>query len=398
MSLFKKEDKIKKDINLTTLSRPQDDDGPINALPEYKIRTMYTDLQEIEPQKEIKKAPLPKTDTKEIKKEKKIEKQQIREERKKIKERKKQERIEKQQAQKTALFEKKKSLIKRAPLPNIEELIKSAPIDKKIKKAPLPGTEQLIGSIPINLPIIEESKKDIKEAKPEKKIESYIPIPRKRKIRPIFLLLIIALLIIGGVFYWINREPEPVIPDPIPEQIQPSESLIQVNETKIFDLQDSLFELIKEKSQNQEIGITRRLAILKNEKEFLSLNELFQKLEITPPPYTISNLEENYTLVIYSQEQGKRLNLVIQVKNSEILKQRMKEWESTMFNNFSKFYIDDQPGEKASEAFLIDNYKGIDIRYINLPDPDLTLNYTIRNNLLIIGTSKQAIYSIVDNL
>ncbi|MFH2032796.1 MAG: hypothetical protein ABIJ40_19555, partial [Bacteroidota bacterium] len=172
----------------------------------------------------------------------------------------------------------------------------------------------------------------------------------------------------------------------------------QVNETKIFDLQDSLFELIKEKSQNQEIGITRRLAILKNEKEFLSLNELFQKLEITPPPYTISNLEENYTLVIYSQEQGKRLNLVIQVKNSEILKQRMKEWESTMLNNFSKFYIDDQPGEKASEAFLIDNYKGIDIRYINLPDTDLTLNYTIRNNLLIIGTSKQAIYSIVDNL
>jgi len=38
------------------------------------------------------------------------------------------------------------------------------------------------------------------------------------------------------------------------------------------------------------------------------------------------------------------------------------------------------------------------IRYKNLPYPTLTLNYTILSNFLVIGTSKELMYSTIDRI
>ena len=62
MKLFGGKKKIKKNIKeLNTLSKPQDDDGSINALPEHKIITMQDDLAELEviPEKKIIPVPIP---------------------------------------------------------------------------------------------------------------------------------------------------------------------------------------------------------------------------------------------------------------------------------------------------------------------------------------------------
>jgi len=134
------------------------------------------------------------------------------------------------------------------------------------------------------------------------------------------------------------------------------------------------------------------------EKEFLSLTEFFQELEINIPPYVLAELKENYNLLVFSRVTGKRLGLITEIKNPQALKEQLRFWEQTMLGDFKNFYPDQSPGESATQDFQDAVYKDISIRYINLPNPDLALNYAIMNNVFIIGTSKDMMYMIVDNL
>lgn len=321
------------------------DKTSINALPEYKIRTMKEDLAKAGPAK--KSAP----------------------------------------PEKLPIAPEDKPA--RAPLPSAEELIS----EKKLPKAPKPAPKPASKIEKPKVPILEKKK------------------PKKFNLKPLIILAILVLVIIAisAFFYWQGTKPpqpseegagqaEPQIE---PEQPIPSASLIPVNETKIISLspETSVFNLLKQEAEaSQLINTFKRIAILKNEQEFLSLKELFQELVIPVPPYTLLELKQDYTLVLYSQNQGRRLGLITQVKNPGNLRTQLIVWEQTMVDNFKNFYIDDQPGEKETQIFQDDNYKETAIRYINLPNPYLTLNYAILNDLFIIGTSKEVIYTIIDKI
>ena len=325
------------------------DDKPINALPDYEIRTMKDDLAELG----LKK------------------------------------------------LEKEAKTFPR-PLPEVEE--EPAPPEKLPilpKKAPLPGTEELIVAEelapPPPLPQIEE----LKIPKPA---PAYAPIPkRKNSILILVIILVIILLGGGGFIYWQIKKPitpPPVQPPPVVTP-QPSAPLILINETKIISLSPdkSLFELLKEEAKLEQPILTfKRVALLKNEKDFLSLAEIFQNLEIPVPPYVLAELKENYNLVLFSQATGKRLGLISEVKDDLNLKEQLGVWEQTMLDDFKNFYPSQIPGTRASQTFLDDIYQGIAIRYVNLPYSTLTLNYTILNNLLIIGTSKELMYNSIDKI
>jgi hypothetical protein len=292
-----------------------------------------------------------------------------------------------------------------------------APPDKLpvVERVSLPSTEELISKRelpkpPKPAPKIEKPKVPILEKKPRKEKKPFWT-PKKKRGLIIIIIIIIILIAIGGFFYWQGTKPES-FPEPEPQpQAQtpePSTSLIPVDETKIISLsiETSVFNLLKQEAEtDQLINTFKRIAILKTETEFLSLNELFQELEIIVPPYALTELGPDYTLVLYNQDEGKRLGLITQVKNSENLKTQLTNWEQTMLNNFQNFYIDDQPGQKETETFQDDIYspdgeagQKTAIRYINLPTPDLTINYAIVNDLLIISTSKELIYTIIDKI
>jgi len=336
MKLFGGKKKIKKNIKeLNTLSKPQDDDGSINALPEHKIITMQGDLAELKgiSEKEITTAPI---------------------------------------------SEKKQAYI---------------PVSKKLKKAPLPSTEELIGAAPKNLPVFEKIPKK-KDSLKETSIK--VPIPLKRSFNPLFIILIIIIILggIGGFFYWQGKEAPPVI-EPEPEQIEPSQSLIPVSETIIiFSPEKTIKEIIKEQgTKEQNTDTFKRIVIQKSEKEFFSLSELFERLEIIAPPYTMLELGENYTLFINNN----KLGIAIEIKNSDNLKSRLRIWEETMLDSFKNFYLEDYANLSCNE-FIDNKYKEIDIRYSNIADPIINVNYAIANNLLIIGISKNLMYNTIDKI
>ncbi len=280
-------------------------------------------------------------------------------------------------------------------------------------KTALPTTEELIAK---KEKVVKEKKavkvKKVKKRKPVPK-----PKPKQPKAKPKSLvILIIAVIILAGIalfFYWQGLKP-PISPEqPQPESIKPSESLIVVDETKIISLlpeasfTDTLKQNIKQESRKEQgIGTFKRLAVLKNTKEFLSLIAFFEKMQLIVPPYALTELlGPNYTLALYNQNGEKHLVLVSEVKNSENLKEQLNFWEKTMFNDLKNFFLTETPGQPLTSEFeeiayppTIEPEKQATIRYLNFSDPNLTFDYTIIKDVFVLTTNREAMYKIVDNL
>lgn len=368
---------IEKALPKNLSNPPEDSTRPINALPDYEVRTMKDDLAELgltKLEREAKGMPT-------------------------------EEELETGGKPGVPIIKHAEGEIKReVPVP---EALPIAP-----KKSALPSTEELVS----------EKEKEMPFIRPMPEIEEALPIPETEKLKipevsyapaapshkkRILLLIIAAIVVISGFgvgafFLWPKSTPEPT-PAPFPPTTtpKPSAALISVNETKIITLtnEKSLFETLKDEAKSEQaINTFKRVAILKNETEFISLNEFFQALEISVSPYTLGDLKTNYTLVIFSQGTGKRLGIIAEAQNPEDLKNQIRNWEQTMLDDLKNFYISDVPGARASKTFLDDIYSGVAIRYVNLPYTTLTLNYTILNNLLIIGTSKELMYTTIDRI
>jgi len=375
---------IEKALPKNLSNPPEDSTRPINALPDYEVRTMKDDLAELgltKLEREAKGMPT-------------------------------EEEFETGGKPGVPIIKHAEGEIKREiPAP---EALPTAP-----KKSALPSTEELVSEKEEEMPFVRPRPEPAPKTMPE--IEEAPPVPETEKLKipevsyapatpshkkRILLLIIAAIIVIGGFgvgafFLWPKTTPEPTpTPNP-PTTPKPSTALISVNQTKIITLtnEKSLFETLKDEAKSEQtINTFKRIAILKNEREFISLNEFFQALEIPVSPYTLGDLKTNYTLVIFSQGTGKRLGIIAEVQNPEDLKNQMRDWEQTMLDDLKNFYVSDVPGARANKTFLDDIYQGVAIRYVNLPYTTLTLNYTIPNNLLIVGTSKELMYTTIDRI
>jgi hypothetical protein len=227
------------------------------------------------------------------------------------------------------------------------------------EKISLPGIEELIA----------KEEKTVKGKKVKKRKPAPRPKPKqpKTKPKPVVILIIIAIILAGIAlfFYWQGLKPwtspseEQSEEQPKTESIKPSESLIAVDETKIISLlleasfTDALKQDIKQESQKEQgIGTFKRLAVLNpsadGKKEFLSLIEFFEKMQLIVPPYALTELlGPNYTLALYNQNKEKHLVLVSEVKNSENLKEQLNFWEKTMFNDLKNFFLTEIPDQPS---------------------------------------------------
>lgn len=374
---------IKKNLPFKATENEKGD--PINALPEYKIRTMKGDLAELGLVKLEKEAKIPQPS-------------------------------EKIEVISKPLVEKREP--KRAPLPSAEELVTEKAVEPIPAPPPSPPQHP---PAPVNLPIEKEEVKPAKKPvkKPVYRKPIYQPdfikaIRSKKRLKFLVILIIIFLVLfgIGSFFYWQGKKqpspPKPVTENQQPEKPKPSESLIAAEEIKTPFLigKGSLLELLKkEAGTDQPASTFKRIAVLKNEKEFLSLNEVLQELEITPPPYVLTELKENYNLVLYSSQNGKKhLGLITEVKNSTNLKEQLRFWEETMVNDLRNIFLT-TPGQPAASKFQDNIYpptaeagKQAAIRYINFPEPDLTIDYAIMGSFFVLTTSKESMYKIIDRI
>lgn len=289
-----------------------------------------------------------------------------------------------------------------------------------------------------------------------------VPPVSKPKLKPakknkllflIIFVIVIILGIIGGLLYWLNyiREPatysvcqdfqcvviegkgaDQCLSDieclpPEPEKPIP---LISVSGAEIIEVNTGeedkfLDNLNKIASKSSAKGSLRQVLVKKSntntkEKSYTSLSEFIDLIGIYMPLSLRTYFGENYTLFTYTpsadmeeyyqcQESniitsdcyGSRLGLVIELSDIAKAKQELLNWEPVMLNDLKPFILAN--ASSTQEIIFQDstepNYKDADfIRYINLPISSISIDYAIKNNLLIIATSKNSLRAAIDIL
>jgi hypothetical protein len=313
------------------------------------------------------------------------------------------------------------------------------PVIESAKKSVLPLSTQPRPATEIPKPSIPLKKEFKRESEKKKEVK---PMIKGRHLNFIFIGLAVILIIggIGGFFYWwnylrsvplvthfecqnnqcLNVEGEGEDKCQTDQDCQPAEpaepvipeTIIPITETKIIELaigeEDLLLERLKLTAIEKQTSNTLRRVLVKLvspvEKKYARLDTLLSSLGITLPisirqSIATSTLErENHTFFFYSQPEGNRLGLVINMKESSTLVQDLKTWEESMIANLRPLLLRDDVPAAATQEFQDNTYREIAIRYINFPDPSLTIDYALVADKLVITTSRESIYAVIDAL
>ena len=115
------------------------------------------------------------------------------------------------------------------------------------------------------------------------------------------------------------------------------------------------------------------------------------------PEDVLSALEENFELYAYDDPAaGVRFGFAIDVKNGVSLPQALTARELLLPQSFDSV-IEKNKISANPVVFHDSTYSGQAIRYTNLnPEETYSIDYTVMNNKLVVGTSKDTLRVIVD--
>lgn len=238
----------------------------------------------------------------------------------------------------------------------------------------------------------------------------------RRNIRLLILGAIIVLGTAGALFYLRNTEEE-ITPTPTPVVITPTptplglESIFGNNIGYIHFLSGSNgYDAVNSTKQNVRPG---ELSFYRVNYDHgngeppinLSFADFLSRLLIAHPT-EIDSINNNQSLLLGISGALPGVNnksavaIITTIPNNEVVKAGMTKWEASIPEDL-KALFGINPTQKSSPTFSDNVYKGVAIRYMNFPNADSTIDYAIVSpsaglNVLIITSSKNLIYSIID--
>ncbi|MBU1136819.1 hypothetical protein KKD72_00415 [Patescibacteria group bacterium] len=248
-------------------------------------------------------------------------------------------------------------------------------------------------------------------------------------------LLVLILAAIGGFFYWKGHSQipvpvhlvcqnfqcieiqgegenecslngdclpaEPVLPQPL--ILSPKTKTIEINKGEESSFWDKLEPSL---SEDETENVLERILIKMVDgfnKEYAGLGDFLSLTEINIPSDLARLIEqseangEDYTLFAYNQSEGKRLGLALKLKTGADLTEILKNWEKDIEHDLTPLFLGMDISNSAAE-FKDNVYQGKNIRYVNFPDPDLSIDYAIIDDKLLITTSQESMYAAIDAL
>jgi len=350
----------------------------------------------------------------------------------------------------------KTGISKPLAIPPIQTMLKDMAVLKSEKKessppAGLPVAESAIPkpAIPKPIPSLPSRLDQLKEKKPKPSLADQKELKTESEVEKNYLKFaligLVAILIIGGIggfFYWWNyirivvppivyhykcqdqqcvsvegegenqcqvnedcqlAEPaEPVIPDP----------LISINKTSVIELsvgqENLLFDELKTFMAKEQASSTFSRILVKTisptQKKYMDLATLIPVLKANFPISVVQaiadseNVAGNYTLFSYSQAKGNRLGIIISLTESADLVQELKNWETSIVSDLEPFFMDLAKQPATADGFQDNVYKETNIRYLNFNDPNLSIDYAVKDDKLIITTSRNSMFAVIDAL
>jgi hypothetical protein len=212
----------------------------------------------------------------------------------------------------------------------------------------------------------------------------------------------------GGYYYWISREnkqnKETIKLPPPPNEEALTFSIEKPNYLPL-DIDASDSTKIKEDIKKYVARVANSGSLTPIEFVITDLKNnplnfpLFaSKMGINFSQDLISNLntEAKFSLFIYNDIQKTRLGLVVDSVDDYKLKKVLFQEEADLVKELDPLFLD-ITYDSEIKSFGSSSYDNMGIRYINLTAlGDLTVDYTIFENKLIIGTTKMTIRSVMD--
>ncbi len=212
-----------------------------------------------------------------------------------------------------------------------------------------------------------------------------------------------------------------------PSPTQTSKAFLMADEEEVIKLNtlDEAYSAL-EKSNSKPVpenGFRRVILMGKDRFSSLRLGQIWQAVKalalgsssytellsteaidswgLAMPDSVYRQLEDNYNLFFYGQPGGgNRVVLIFKVKNPDGLVSTMLNWEPTMLYDLKKIFLGQPHGAPMTNSFVDNIYKDVHIRYLNLPKPNLTIDYALvsQKGYLIITTSRESMWATIDKI
>ena len=293
-------------------------------------------------------------------------------------------------------------------------------MEKELKKVPLPGVEKP----PTEEIVITRV--------------GELPFHRTKSFRLVLSGLAIILITIAGLtFYWqkyyeqiplipeVLRNlfvPKPAVPPeekigeiapaPPPPPVEkfaevPPSLLLTREPEKTVTLtprtksKEDVLEALTIEIQTQESPDTLKRIILKVDEHYLTSQEFFDALEISTPAGWLANFAGEFNFFIYTQNEGYRWAAVLKWRDAQKALNDMQKWETTgLDKDLNPLYFGIVKGLPVVKEFVSDStmYRNIDVRYMNFPFEDLSVDYAFYKDYLLLSSSRKSMYKLVDLL
>ncbi|MEK7160765.1 MAG: hypothetical protein AAB724_01930, partial [Patescibacteria group bacterium] len=259
-----------------------------------------------------------------------------------------------------------------------------------------------------------------------------------------------VIVIVGALAFWlITRSPAPPVvvsstPSSLPSilptvsvtPVATPPSLFVADKEKIIQLEsrqkEAITRAIKRLAINLEpAGEFTQIFFKDEQNRFVTLEEILTILEVDffvlptqrcqgqscgQAGQLSDSLDlEEYSFFVYSQaasssspflggKNSGRFGLMIGLKAAAgtstptiQISQGLKDLEPMIIDSLD-FLLTEKAGQPTSPGFNDNNYQKINIRYVNLPSFDLSLDYAVTSQFLILATSKESMLAMVDRL
>lgn len=216
----------------------------------------------------------------------------------------------------------------------------------------------------------------------------------------------------GGYYYWISKQndPEKITNENESENPKPFEtenisfSIEKPNYLSIDIVSMSEVE-IKEtlKKYAKRVADSKALTPIefivtdsKNDPINFALFTSKSGISFSQDLLSSLNAEEKFSLFIYNDKLNTRLGFAINSMDDYKLKKSISQEEANMTKEIEPLFLD-IPHNLESNTFSSSSYNGTEIRFLNLtPSNELTVDYAIFQNKLVVGTTKMTLRSIMD--
>ena len=238
------------------------------------------------------------------------------------------------------------------------------------------------------------------------------------------IVVVVALLSSVGFSYWwfLVKQP-PIQPEQVqPEQTQPTETIppviteptlpekiSQTDLSLVIEIStknpspettslllDKISSSAKQQLGDKQLGRVLIKYSTDTEKSYLSFSESLALLRITVPNSISSNIK-NGEILAYNQAGQYRYGFTATASSTLSVLNAMETWEKTILDDLNNLYIDSSPAKPLEISFNDDLQNNFIIRYLNLPDPTLSIAWAESNEkqVFIVGTSKDMLYKII---